>query len=815
MAINRFYQPSRGQYQSQFVPEQLPAELMMGVLGSKQKQYNDLSEKIQTNIYDWNQEALPGFDTQYRDKIRKENENWADQMMGKDLSQPETVREYIGKVRQLRDNKDLEAIKKAYDTHQSELKRIEELKKGDPFNYDPALEHDYLQRYREYTSGQGKGFQGSIKLGDPLVDKGTDILKETESYFDQAKASGYDVVKFLSQDLAYNEGYKSNSKKIDEIMGADPNNPEVGLAQMFLNSPTGKQLAKRYDQQVFPNQVPSIGYQSLTKEQKEEYDRGRTSYVLREFQRVGNSFKFAEQTSNADQAYRMRYQEGRADNRANPVSNLFTVAGTNEGLDLDYNKDSEKFNQRTSRLNELNNILNIWDKAHTKPTNNQEYTIGKLPPEKKKELEFERSKLMEEQRLYNENKTNAIAEALVQINPKIDKQYVKDGLDFISGTADQRKGSPWGDMNKPWETEAVQILTSGKYKSPSGKLYEGAEAINGYIEDLKKNNPNKQEQIKIFEQRALIASTLIGEASKMAGSTSEGQSLLDKSGIQTGLTTLTGISPLAYVGATAYNWMTNWEETNPNESNQLQEKIKENYNNSGTIQHNALLRSPDKINLWNESTGGFETTTSAHKMMEEFMRTSPESFTWFDEEGKIMKDPTTWNNQTQGAITISSENTDRLNNPNPVFTVSVYENHWNPFIQKNQPVRKTYTVRADNVKTTEYNKARSRELYSKYREDPNSFQGRLAYAKALEYENPATGMVINKVALLEPGETTRVSHSIAGNDYEFVVRKPIYGEGSYFVKAIDKSTGNESGKEYTYNSLEELSKFFNLNNALK
>ena len=71
MAINRFYQPSRGQYQSQFVPEQLPAELMMGVLGSKQKQYNDLSEKIQTNIYDWNQEALPGFDTQYRDKMVK------------------------------------------------------------------------------------------------------------------------------------------------------------------------------------------------------------------------------------------------------------------------------------------------------------------------------------------------------------------------------------------------------------------------------------------------------------------------------------------------------------------------------------------------------------------------------------------------------------------------------------------------------------------------------------------------------------------------------------------------------------------------
>ena len=803
MAINRFYQPSRGQYQSQFVPEQLPAELMMGVLGSKQKQYNDLSEKIQTNIYDWNQEALPGFDTQYRDKIRKENEAWADQMMMKDLSQPETVRDYVGRVRMLRDNKDLEAIKSAYATHQSELKRIEELKKGDPFNYDPALEHDYLQRYREYTSGQGKGFQGSIKLGDPMVDKGTDILKETEAYFDQAKASGYDVVKFLSQDLAYNEGYKSNSKKIDEIMGADPNNPEVSLAQMFLNSPTGKQLAKRYDQQVFPNQVPSIGYQNLTKEQKEEYDRGRTSYVLREFQRVGNSFKFSEATSNADQAYRMRYQEGRADNRANPVSNLFTVAGTNEGLALDYNKDSDKFNQRTSRLAELDNILNMWDKAHTNPTTNQEFTIGKLPPEKKKELEFERSKLMGEQRLYNENKTNAIADALVQLNPKIDKQYVKDAMEFMNKTSGQRQ-SAWGDGVLVWEDKLLDILKNGQYTTIKGETGEKNKGVQLFFKELKENNPNKKEQIKILEQKYEIASTLF------TGAGIPEKTFAEKLGGSVG-------SALTWSMKESFKKVKEIKESNisNNFELKLQEKIKENYNNSGTIEHNALLRSPDKVNIWNESTGGFESTTSAHKMMEEFMQTSPESFTWFDEEGKLIRDPRTWNNQTQGAITISSEDTDRLNNPNPVFTVSVYENKWNPFIQKNQPVRKTYTVRADNVRTNEYNKARSRELYSMWRADPESYQGKLAYAKAVEYENPEVGMVINKAALLNDGETTRVSHNIAGNDYEFIIRKPIHGQGSYFVKAIDKSTGVESGKEYTYNNLEELSKFFNLNSVLR
>lgn len=41
MGVNRFFNPSRGQYVSQFVPEELPTGLMINALANKQKTYDD------------------------------------------------------------------------------------------------------------------------------------------------------------------------------------------------------------------------------------------------------------------------------------------------------------------------------------------------------------------------------------------------------------------------------------------------------------------------------------------------------------------------------------------------------------------------------------------------------------------------------------------------------------------------------------------------------------------------------------------------------------------------------------------------------
>jgi len=75
MAVNRFFQPSSGKFVSQFVPEQLPTDLLMKPLAEKQRKA-DLMQAEVIKLGEWEQRALPGYDTQFVKQMKSRIEDF-------------------------------------------------------------------------------------------------------------------------------------------------------------------------------------------------------------------------------------------------------------------------------------------------------------------------------------------------------------------------------------------------------------------------------------------------------------------------------------------------------------------------------------------------------------------------------------------------------------------------------------------------------------------------------------------------------------------------------------------------------------------
>lgn len=329
----RFYQPSSSKYISQFVPDELPADLMLKATALKQGKYDTQLAKNEA-LNDLEINALKGYDTKYRDEYKQRIRDFVDQSYGEDLGSPDFQSRYLNFVRKYKDDEGLKKIKQAYETHQDMLKRKEELvKKGADAAADEVF-NDYNRRFALYTDEKGQGFQGDVSLGDPNIIEGVNRFKEGLEFFTPLKESGSENVAFLNSGISYKNGWEgisdSRVKKQVENVYND-----------WETSSGGRQTSKLYDMQ---RGVGDYEISKLDPEAKKKYIDEKNKWMKNEFLQIGRTVVHGKSTTNRDEALNKEEERGYKEMKEAETSPILT--GKMEGVlvkDVNLNYDQQLY----------------------------------------------------------------------------------------------------------------------------------------------------------------------------------------------------------------------------------------------------------------------------------------------------------------------------------------------------------------------------------------------------------------------------------------------------------------------------------------
>lgn len=379
MAINRFYSPQRSQYVSQFVPNQLPTELMMGMLANKQKQEDDKQGFLaEARLVDWN--VVPGaiVDEAKKKQMLSEIHTKADEFATKDITKdPAAFNQYKTFIRGLKNNEEIKSMTSYYDQYtkfQEEYQKM--LQDPSKIGGGEAMYKQLREWDESYIKGQGykgKGYQGLSEVRAAFdID---DNLRETFGALKADKREWEKLGEFIKTGGSW-EGITSaeggvNSRKDGKITAA--------TKRHFLSwrqGPIGKAVEDIVDQQLgltFAKKQQILS----NPESKQEYEKIVNETLYARAMAVGQDYE-VEKTSNKEsdrsQGAIQREQESKA-----MILNLGMVS---KGIDPEalINSYDESKNGIVSTANKLKeaykdldvNVNNLFRKDGT--VNPEEYT---------------------------------------------------------------------------------------------------------------------------------------------------------------------------------------------------------------------------------------------------------------------------------------------------------------------------------------------------------------------------------------------------------------------------------------------------------
>jgi hypothetical protein len=306
---NRYYRPSRGQYQSQFVPTKLPIDLMAKQLYGKQARADQMMQAA-IKLGDWEQEALGWHDKEYVKGIKNEIQDFAARSMTEDRTSPEFQRRYLELTNRIKNDENLKKVANAVAINKEYQENIAKLKSSNPDQAE-ILEADYLYRLNEYTKEGGKGFEG-MTLGDQNILKGVNEFKAGLEFFSPLKDSGGDSIKFLDSGISYKKGWTGISDKRVEQQAERQYN-------LFKDTRAGhqlwlKELAKEGLVETTFNQLSAADKKKI----REVADRN----MRNEFLDIGRSVVHGVSSSNLDAALNAQ--------RTEDMENEVVIAPTSE-----------------------------------------------------------------------------------------------------------------------------------------------------------------------------------------------------------------------------------------------------------------------------------------------------------------------------------------------------------------------------------------------------------------------------------------------------------------------------------------------------
>lgn len=357
MAINRFYNPSRGQYVSQFVPNELPAELLLKGILAKRNAENEQTAQVD-KLAEWDMNVLEG-DYEAKEKRKQAIRSFVDNMYGQELSSPDNIRKYKNFVREFKDAKEIKGWEAEY-AHDAEMQKTKkELQEAGNDAFNEAYWDEY-QRKRDYYN-QNKGWLGQedVRLTGHNLSKGTNMLEGYKKLYDHIKADGSTSTRKLGEEgynLAYTQGWE----------GVDPTkirNATLKEAVVAYQSDLGRQFRQQYKSQNIPaydNSGKRLTFDkyfnSLSSDEKKEFEANMLKSFIQEADNVGQTFTYQKTTDNKATALNTAIGYGRQDEKENPPLLLGTV--DIKGATPELNWDA-KIKRNNSKIEEAKAALEI------------------------------------------------------------------------------------------------------------------------------------------------------------------------------------------------------------------------------------------------------------------------------------------------------------------------------------------------------------------------------------------------------------------------------------------------------------------------
>lgn len=796
--INRFYQPSQNAYISQFVPKQLPVDLMIAPLEAKQGVYNVQQEKLDL-LGRWDARALPGYDTDYKEGKREQIKSFINASTERDLASPEFIREYKGFIRDFQDDKGLKSVGKSVAIHDEYLERQKKLKEGKGTDYDRAFVDQYIRRYSQYTEKGGKGFTGD-PLGDPSILEGTDINAEFEEYFNQLKADGYEEVMKLSEltnDGRYGLTYKNGWKGVS---GNKVSDHASGIFDLAYESRAGQQLQARYKASNIPaGQTYEQYLGSLPPKERVDFEGAMRTDVAHKLLNVGKGFVWNQTTTNADAAINKRAGWDREEKKAivqdvplnvNSTTQIWDMKGLEDAM-KDYENNDKSIANSETTIDAYNKMLITAETGEGEAFTPEERELMKGLPGY--------AKLANGQQLTEGEKESlslAIGTRIKDHQRNIDYAQTENDVQeerMRDAIAETLKYPKYGDDKLSFQ-EAINV---GKLLEEDPVLGEHVESISADItEMLKEGNPDEvKEEI---EQMLVLAKTdIYNNIEDGTFTAQEGANALDKfkdletwaeAEVDLTATIATKDAPAAKrltMGAGFQAGMTagpiggamgvvaslfSEEEVKTGNS------LRENFDKSRSYSPKSVVLPTSKTVILNtvNSQGGLSKikTQRVDAKIQDLVNTGLD--TNFEVYlGNELITPSDERYPTASTIKLSSLVLEyRTHDPAPLFsgrgtaTIAATDLSASPDkvdkgdVLKNAKKEFNYTFKAVGPDASQYFTHKANEELSNYYAEPNTFSGTGSYLNYVSLADRELGTGITKANALNNGETTLFNREI-------------------------------------------------------
>lgn len=424
--LSRFYQPARGQYQSQFVPRTLPVDLMAKTLYGKQAVADQRAAEA-AKLGEWTQRALEGYDTKYVKGIEKEVQDFAKESLYTDRTSPEFQRKYMGLVQKIKKDEGLKSVSASVAKDDAFHERVKDLKKKGDNAYAAELEADYLYRRGEYTKEGGKGYTGNILLGDENILEGRKQQEDAIKFFTPMQESGADTLSFLGSGIAYKKGWTGiTDKRVRE--NADR------TFKAWMQTDAGKQDFQR---ELQKRGYVNTTFNDLSPEDQEKVLEGKDGVmesVAGNFLAIGRTIVHGKSTTNIDEAYNTQRGEEKEKLKEMPV-----IIPTNEKVTVTEASAATRDSKIKEVHNKYKSVIQLIneDKDRVKNGLESKYTkagFAQLQEQARSYVRQEQQLKLEKNEDYNRLKEAQTAKVMKPFNDLLSKQQTE--LNKLKGLID-------------------------------------------------------------------------------------------------------------------------------------------------------------------------------------------------------------------------------------------------------------------------------------------------------------------------------------------------------------------------------------------
>jgi hypothetical protein len=370
MSVNRFYNPSRGAYVSQFVPNELPADLLLkGILSRRQAE--DKQQDMVGKLLDWDMEVRPG-DLADKNAKKMEARKFADEMFGQELSSAENIRKYKNFVRGFQDDKNIPYWQKNLELTKEIEKQERDMKLKGGHDYDPAQWDDIRRNINHYDASGG--FRGTgLTFEEMMGEKGMDYREEYEKLYNQLAGDSVTSSNRI-KDLDYSLYAKYTKGGISKEKIKDATARQVYQA---YDGALGRHFKRRYLAGVMEEFDPNGTISSerflaaMTPEERDKIEEGMFKAFTKDVHDVGMTFvhKTVIDDSASARNTAFGYSREDAEKAGVPIVDTLAVVGstTNLSWDKKLNSISEQKAAITNTIADIKANPHMYVDATAKP----------------------------------------------------------------------------------------------------------------------------------------------------------------------------------------------------------------------------------------------------------------------------------------------------------------------------------------------------------------------------------------------------------------------------------------------------------------